>query len=522
MAYVSLTGPRIVGRYALCGDIAAGGMATVHYGRLLGPAGFSRTVAIKRLHAQFARDADFVSMFLDEARLAARIRHLNVVQTIDIVALEGELFLVMDYVPGEALSRLLRACAAKKQLVPLDVVSGIACGLLHGLHAAHEATADTGEPLGIVHRDVSPQNVIIGTDGIPRVLDFGVAKAAGRTATTREGQVKGKFAYMAPEQVASGEVDRRTDIYAAGVVLWEMLTLERLFPAENDAQLINQVLRSQPRAPGCIRSEVSPALDALTLRALAKDPAQRFADTRQMALELEAVLPLASPTRIAAWLEGLAGAVLAERAKSVALIESNSSGRHQALQDLLKESLTPRPAAVPPGHLHASLSLPSSKLADSKEAVTQSASGANLQVEPQPRRRGSGFLYGALAVLALTCAALAGSMMLSRGPAESSTSSPPTVSVAAAPSSSAPAVSVASPVPSDSTATPHADASAEAPAASGSSAPEIRTGKAPPSKPPVKAKPPSGPTQPADPNGHCTIKSFVDETGIEHFTKECY
>jgi eukaryotic-like serine/threonine-protein kinase len=326
---------------------------------------------------------------------------------------------------------------------------------------------------------------------------------------------------MAPEQVASGEVDRRTDIYAAGVVLWEMLTLERLFPAENDAQLINQVLRNQPRAPSSIRSEVSKVLDAITLRALAKDPAQRFPNTRQMALELEAELPLASPTRIAAWLEGLAGAVLAERAKSVALIESNSSGRHQALQDLLKESLTPRPAAVPPGHLHASLSL-----GDPKEAITQSqASGANLQVEPQLRRRGSGLLYGALAVLALTCVALAGSMMLSRGPAES-TKPPPGPTVAAVPAAAAVgavpdgAVSVASPAPSDGAAIPHADA--EAPVALGASAADSRTGKAPPSKPPVKPKPPSGPTQPADPNGHCTIKSFVDETGIEHFTKECY
>src|SRR6202044_2296810 len=142
---------RIVGRYALYGVLASGGMATVHFGRLIGPVGFSRTVAIKRLHPQFASDPEFVAMFLDEARLAARIRHPNVVQTLDVVALDGELFLVMDYVQGESLSRLGRACGRKEEPVPLEVVSSVVCGALHGLHAAHEATSEDGEPLGIVH-----------------------------------------------------------------------------------------------------------------------------------------------------------------------------------------------------------------------------------------------------------------------------------------------------------------------------------------------------------------------------------
>src|ERR1035437_3672665 len=152
---------RVVGRYALYGEIASGGMATVHFGRLLGPVGFSRTVAIKRLHPQFAKDPEFVTMFLDEARLASRIRHPNVARTLDVVALEGELFLVMDYVEGEALSRLLRTCRARGTPVPPKVAAAIVCGVLHGLHAAHEAKSERGEPLGIVHRDVSPQNVLV-------------------------------------------------------------------------------------------------------------------------------------------------------------------------------------------------------------------------------------------------------------------------------------------------------------------------------------------------------------------------
>src|SRR5580693_5872615 len=160
--------PRVIGRYALYEELASGGMATVHLGRLMGPVGFSRTVAIKRLHAAYAKDPEFVAMFLDEARLAARIRHPNVVPTLDVVARDGELFLVMDYVQGESLARLVRASAATRRPIPVEIVSSIVCSVLFGLHAAHEATNDQGEPLSIVHRDVSPQNVLVGSDGVAR------------------------------------------------------------------------------------------------------------------------------------------------------------------------------------------------------------------------------------------------------------------------------------------------------------------------------------------------------------------
>src|SRR5882724_2691094 len=154
----------VIGRYALYDEIAAGGMAKVHLGRLLGPVGFARTVAIKRLHQQYARDPEFVSMFLDEARLAGRIRHAHVVSTFDVVALSGELFLVMDYVHGVSLSKLVRTVIAQKKRIPVDVLASIMVGALQGLHAAHEARSERGEPLGIVHRDVSPQNIMVGSD----------------------------------------------------------------------------------------------------------------------------------------------------------------------------------------------------------------------------------------------------------------------------------------------------------------------------------------------------------------------
>src|SRR5262249_7549113 len=161
---------------------------TVHLGRLYGSAGFARTLCVKRLHPHLAQEADFVKMLLDEARIAARVRHANVVSILDVVSDGGEAFVVMEYVPGVALSRLMRAAPAGGEPIPLRSAVAIMRDLPQGLHAAHETCDERGEPLGVVHRDVSPQNVLVGTDGIARVLDFGIAKARGRLATTEEGR----------------------------------------------------------------------------------------------------------------------------------------------------------------------------------------------------------------------------------------------------------------------------------------------------------------------------------------------
>jgi serine/threonine-protein kinase len=294
-------------------------MATVHLGRLLGPVGFSRTVAIKRLHPYFARDPEFVAMFLDEARLAARIRHPNVVSTLDIVVLQGELFVVMDYVHGEALSKMVRAHGA----VPPAIAASIMAGVLYGLHAAHEAKNDDGTPLHIVHRDVSPQNILVGSDGVARVVDFGVAKAVGRLQTTREGALKGKIAYMSPEQVSSDAVDRRTDVYAASVVLWEMLTGKRLFDADNEVRILQKVLNGKidpPSKHAAIPSE----LDALVMKGLARDPNERFASASEMAEQIQRIA-FATPGQVSEWVQRLGGATLASRAKMVADVESGST-----------------------------------------------------------------------------------------------------------------------------------------------------------------------------------------------------
>jgi serine/threonine-protein kinase len=218
-----------VGRYVIFDEIASGGMAMVHLGRLRGSAGFARTVAIKRLHAQFARDPEFVSMFTDEARLASRIRHPNVVQIYDVESQDGELYLVLEYVSGVSLTTLVGPSAENAGPLPPAIAVALAVGVLDGLHAAHEARDGSGRPLQIVHRDVSPHNVIVGADGLPHLLDFGVAKALGRSYVTRDGELKGKVPYMSPEQLRGEAVTRAADVFSASATLWEMLTGRRLF-----------------------------------------------------------------------------------------------------------------------------------------------------------------------------------------------------------------------------------------------------------------------------------------------------
>ena len=321
-------------------------MATVHLGRLVGPASFARTVAIKRLHPQFARDPEFVSMFLDEARVAARIQHPNVVPTIDVIATDGELLLVMEYVRGEALSRLVRTAAKAGVLVPPKIVVSIITGALHGLHAAHEAKDDGGRSLSIVHRDVSPQNILVGMDGVSRVLDFGVAKAEDRVQVTKDNKLKGKLLYMSPEQLESGDVDRRTDIYAMAVVLFEALTQQRMFPGEREGAQLLKIQQGEIRVPGQIFPELA-MFDEVVRKGAAKNPAERYATARELARALEAVVPPASTSDVGEWVENLAGAAITLRTKRIAEIESAARLDPHAVRTSLSEELERSQRSLP-------------------------------------------------------------------------------------------------------------------------------------------------------------------------------
>jgi serine/threonine protein kinase len=315
---------RVLGKYVIYEEIAHGGMAAVHLGRALDPA---RPVAIKHLFPQLAWSPRCVAMFLDEGRLAARVRHPNVVAPIDFVvrAQEGELYLVMEYIHGETLFDLLRR-GGRRELHPSPAAAvGIMVGVLQGLHAAHQATDDHGKPLDIVHRDVSPQNIMVGADGVARVLDFGVATASVQTGKDQE--LRGKPSYLAPEQIGNQSVDHRADVFAAGVVLWEMLARRRLFGHSDTRVMWSKILSGDIPPPSRFNPAVPAALDLAVIRATARDPDRRYPDALAFARAIAQALEPAGADRIGDWVAQLSGDVLADRGRRLEAIMSGQRER---------------------------------------------------------------------------------------------------------------------------------------------------------------------------------------------------
>ncbi len=279
--------PRRMGRYELLFRIASGGMAEVYAARVVGEGGFEKLVAVKRMLPTLAEDEEFVQMFLDEARVAANISNAHVVQTLDLGRdSTGALYIVMDLVVGVTLSRILKEAAKVRRAVPVGMAVELLAQAASGLHAAHDATTPIGEPLHIVHRDVSPQNILVGVDGRVRITDFGVARAVARATQTQAGRIKGKFAYCSPEQLRGSEVDRRADVFALGVVAWETLAGQRLFVADHPLAIMERV-QNMPILPVCqVRSRVPESVSAVIDRALERDPDGRFPTAGAFATEL--------------------------------------------------------------------------------------------------------------------------------------------------------------------------------------------------------------------------------------------
>ncbi|AKU96195.1 Serine/threonine protein kinase [Labilithrix luteola] len=292
---------RRIDRYILGPEIAVGGMASVHLARMLGKGGFGKTVAMKRLHAQYGRAPEFVTLFQDEARVTSGLTHPNVVMTLDVLEDDDELYLVMEYVHGAALSQILRPRQGQAP-PPLRIAVGIVAAMLDGLHAAHEATDENGVPLDIIHRDVSPQNVLVTFQGVAKIADFGIAKAAGRVHSTDDGSLKGKAGYMAPEQLLGLEVTTRTDLYASGIVLWETLTGKRLIDFKSMAENLRAVLELEVEPPSSLRAEVPDTLDQVVMRAVQRDPSERFSSAKEMALALRKASDAAHAAEIGDWL----------------------------------------------------------------------------------------------------------------------------------------------------------------------------------------------------------------------------
>src|SRR5262245_13756429 len=274
------------GKYLLVGEIAVGGMAELFLAVHKGVEGFIKAVVIKRVLPHLNNNPEFVRMFVEEARLEARLEHPNIVRTYEFGEVNGHYFTAMEYLPGEDLCKALNSLAVSRQLMPLHLAVGIASQVCHGLHFAHQFTDTDGQPLNLVHRDINPANIIVTYGGEVKIIDFGVAKSKTNVQTLT-GMIKGKVAYMPPEQVLGREVDHRADIFSAGVVLWEMLTGRPLFLRSNEAATLYAIMNAPIPPPSRLRAEVPRQLDEIVRRAVARTPEDRYENAEQMGAALE-------------------------------------------------------------------------------------------------------------------------------------------------------------------------------------------------------------------------------------------
>src|SRR6185369_6022383 len=271
-----LLGKRL-GKFEILALLALGGTAEIYLARIGGAAGFEKYVVVKCLHDHLADDPEFVKMFLDEARLAAHLDHSNIVQTMELGQHDGRYYMVMEFLAGLSLAMIVRRATERLPhgRIPMPLVLNMLAQSCAGLHYAHEK-AMNGKPLNIVHRDISPQNLVVSFEGVVKVVDFGIAKAELRETRTRSGTIKGKFAYMSPEQCVANNVDRRTDVFALGVIAHELLTGRRLFKKPSPYETYQAVIECAVEPPSRLNHELDPALDPIVMRATAKDKDRRF------------------------------------------------------------------------------------------------------------------------------------------------------------------------------------------------------------------------------------------------------
>jgi serine/threonine-protein kinase len=462
-------------RFELVAELASGGMATVYLARLSGVGGFQRFVAIKRLHPHLAKDAEFIQMFLDEARLAARIHHPNVVPILEIGQSADGYYLVMEYIEGDTLGRLLARSAQAQTKFPPHVGVRIVLDTLAGLHAAHELKDDDGKPLECVHRDVSPQNVLVGVDGSSRITDFGVARATSRLSTTRTGQLKGKLAYMAPEQARGlKDVDRRADVFAMGTVLWEALACKRLFKGDGEADTLNRVLHEPIPNVRSVNPEVPAALETVVTRALDRDRDKRFSSAAEFADALEraarVVGTLAAHREVAQYVDRVIGTEISAQREAVRAWLARSEPSRQDVPSV--EKLVPETTKVE-GKKADSVSSVSSSVVSVPPPPEPSQSRSEALPAPAPAPRRARVWPWAAAILLVGGGALyyarvnnvrppppAPAAVNAPPPPPASTPAPPAVTTSAPPAPPPPAPSEAASAAPSASVAPSASASA--------------------------------------------------------------
>ncbi|MCA1665160.1 MAG: serine/threonine protein kinase, partial [Myxococcales bacterium] len=294
------------GKYVLLERISVGGMAEVFKAKSFGVEGFEKILAIKRILPSMAEDADFIEMFIDEAKICGQLNHANICQIFELGRVEDSHFIAMEYVWGKDVLQIQNRFRKLRQTMKAEMAAFIAAKLCEGLDYAHKKKDAAGRPLGIIHRDISPQNILISYDGELKIIDFGIAKAASRSSKTQAGVLKGKFGYMSPEQVRGLPLDRRSDVFAIGTILYELLTSDRLFMGESDFETLEKVRNVDVPPVTSINKNVPPELERILNKALARDVDERFQWANEMQEALHAFLltrePVFTAKHLSTWM----------------------------------------------------------------------------------------------------------------------------------------------------------------------------------------------------------------------------
>jgi serine/threonine-protein kinase len=338
--------PTHLGRYEVQAKIAEGGMATVYLGRLAGPAGFERVVALKVIRDQYALNPDFVDMFLDEAKIVARLSHPNIVQVHELGMEGNRLFIAMELLFGQSLWQVWEACRERKVRLRYDLMAWLGARVAEGLHHAHELT-DAGQKLEVIHRDVNPSNIFVTYDGQPKVIDFGLAKAANRISKTAAGVLKGKLAYMSPEQALGQRIDRRTDVFALGTTLWELTVDRRLFKQADDVSTLKAVHEALVPDPRTLVMGYPEQLWRVLSRALQRDRDARYPTALDMARELDACSRMEGRVVSSATMAEVMLALFAHESERQARWIAEASGGGEAAR---RDTMRPPPGTPLPGN----------------------------------------------------------------------------------------------------------------------------------------------------------------------------
>ena len=532
--------PPRVGRYEILLPIASGGMATVYLARSHGARGFEREVALKLTHAHLAEGGEFAAILLEEGNLAARIRHQNVVSILDVGEDPLGLFLVMEYVEGDTLSNLQRRKTSHGEALPVPIGIRILLDALAGLHAAHELCDEHGVSLNVVHRDFSPQNILVGLDGVAQLTDFGVAKAANSTQHTDTGVVKGKVAYMAPEQARGLKIDRRADVWAAGVVAWEVLAGQRLYPSGDGVATLLRLVSERPALLRTVAPQVPAEVERVVAGALEPDTTRRIASAaefaRQLAQACAVTFGVAESAAVAAYVQTTAGPKLVKRREQVAKAaklrakmdalasasidasSGNSSGAHRSVGRAPMESELSVRVELDDGvtqRMGAAPAVPES-LASSDLHTDRTESASTSEAGAAPRRSRALVLLLAGAGLVLVLLGTAAVVRRASAPAPV----PPTVA----------APPVAAPIVAAPAAPPEPLASGAAAAVPAPEPPPTTTPRAPavtastpavPARPGRRISPPLPPTPPAA-KADCDPPYTLDADGVRIPKRHCF